>query len=157
MNLFKVYSRDISRNDNSSTAWKCSNMEFFLVRIFPHLDWIRWDTLYLSIFSPNAGKCGPEKTLYLYTFHVVTYQVTKMITLSFGKFIHERLQLLVICKVKVSVSSTASSILSSFSLKRLTYEGLTSGNFLENPKLRRTFFSNFTGLICRNLEYLLQI
>ena len=26
--------------------------------IFPHSDWIRRDTEYLSIFSPNAGKCG---------------------------------------------------------------------------------------------------
>ena len=26
--------------------------------IFPHSDWIRGDTPYLSIFSPNAGKSG---------------------------------------------------------------------------------------------------
>ena len=26
---------------------------------------------YLSVFSPNAGKYGPEKTPYLDTFHVV--------------------------------------------------------------------------------------
>ena len=50
---------------------KCPNTEFFLVRIFPHLDWIRRDTSYLSVFSPNAGKYGPEKTTYLETFHVV--------------------------------------------------------------------------------------
>ena len=31
-----------------------------LVRIFPHLDWIRRDTEYFSVFSPNVGKCGPE-------------------------------------------------------------------------------------------------
>ena len=24
-----------------------------------------------SVFSPNAGKCGPEKTPYLDTFHTV--------------------------------------------------------------------------------------
>ena len=30
-----------------------------LVRIFPHSDWIRGDTKYLFVFSPNAGKCGP--------------------------------------------------------------------------------------------------
>ena len=29
------------------------------------------NTSYLSVFSPNAGKCGPEKTPYLYTFHTV--------------------------------------------------------------------------------------
>ena len=33
-------------------------------RIFPH-------TPYLSVFSPNAGKYGPEKTPYLDTFHAV--------------------------------------------------------------------------------------
>ena len=27
-------------------------------RIFLHSDWIRSDTPYLSVFSPNAGKCG---------------------------------------------------------------------------------------------------
>ena len=30
---------------------------------------IRKDTEYLSVFSPNAGKYGPEKTPYLDTFH----------------------------------------------------------------------------------------
>ena len=28
-------------------------------------------TSYLSVFSPNAGKCGPEKTQYFDTFHTV--------------------------------------------------------------------------------------
>ena len=31
-----------------------------LVRIFPHLDWIRSHSLSLSVFSLNAGKYGPE-------------------------------------------------------------------------------------------------
>ena len=31
------------------------------------------DTSYLSVFSPNAGKYGPEKTPYLDTFHAVIY------------------------------------------------------------------------------------
>ena len=30
-----------------------------LIRIFPHSDWRRRDTL--SISTPNAGKCGPEQ------------------------------------------------------------------------------------------------
>ena len=38
----------------------CPNTEFFLVRIFPHSDWIM-----------NAGVYGPEKTPYLDTFHAV--------------------------------------------------------------------------------------
>ena len=32
--------------------------ELFWSAFFPHLDWIRRDTPYLSVFSPNAGKCG---------------------------------------------------------------------------------------------------
>ena len=32
-----------------------------MVRIFLHSDWIRRDTPYLSVFSPNVGKYGPEK------------------------------------------------------------------------------------------------
>ena len=48
-------------------------MEFFLVRIFPHSDWTRRDTSYLSVFSPNAGKYGPEKTPYLDIFHAVEH------------------------------------------------------------------------------------
>ena len=51
---------------------KCVQIRsFFLVRIFPHLDWIRRDTKYLYLFSPNSGKYGPEKTPYLETFHAV--------------------------------------------------------------------------------------
>ena len=50
---------------------KCLNTGFFLVRIFPHSDWIRRNTSYLSVFSPNAGKYGPEKTPNLDTFHTV--------------------------------------------------------------------------------------
>ena len=49
---------------------KCPNTHFFLVRIFPHS---------LSVFSLNAGKYGPEKTLYLDSFHVV-------IIIDFGRF-----------------------------------------------------------------------
>ena len=50
---------------------KCPNTELFLVRFFPHSGWIRRDISYLSVFSPNARKCGPEITLYLDTFHAV--------------------------------------------------------------------------------------
>ena len=50
---------------------KFPNTEFFLVRVFPDSDWIRRDTEYLSVFSPNAGKYKPEKTPYLDTFDAV--------------------------------------------------------------------------------------
>ena len=39
-----------------SLCEKCPNTELFLVRIFPHSEWIRRDTKYLSVFTPNAGK-----------------------------------------------------------------------------------------------------
>ena len=42
------------------TAWKSSVFGVFLVRIFPHSYWIRRDTEYLSVFSPNGGKYGSE-------------------------------------------------------------------------------------------------
>ena len=41
-------------------AWKVSVFRVILVRILPYLDWIRRDTPYLFLFSPNSGKCGPE-------------------------------------------------------------------------------------------------
>ena len=52
-----------------------------LACIFPHLDWIRRDTEYLSVFSPNVGKFGPYQlrirtlltqcTLLLFVFKIV--------------------------------------------------------------------------------------
>ena len=42
----------------------------------PHSEWIRKDISYLSVFSPNVGKQGPEKTPYLDTFHAVYSVVT---------------------------------------------------------------------------------
>ena len=36
-------------------------------------DWTRRDNPYLSVFSPNVGKYGQEKTPYLNTFHAVEY------------------------------------------------------------------------------------
>ena len=42
---------------NASTAWKVSVCGVFVVRMFPHSGWIRRDTEYLSVFSPNMGKC----------------------------------------------------------------------------------------------------
>ena len=49
------------------------NTEFFLVHIFPHSNWIWRDTPYLSVFSPNSRKYGPEKTSYLDTFLAVCF------------------------------------------------------------------------------------
>ena len=46
---------------NLCIAWKESVFRVFLVLIFPHSHWIRRDTPYLSVSSPNAGKYRPEK------------------------------------------------------------------------------------------------
>ena len=51
---------------------KCPNREFFLARIFLYSDWIQRFTQ-ISVFSPNIGKYGPEKTPYLDTFHLVLF------------------------------------------------------------------------------------
>ena len=42
-----------------------------LVGIFPYLDLIWGKTAYSSVYSPNAGKCGPLRTLNKDTFHAV--------------------------------------------------------------------------------------
>ena len=42
------------------TASKVSVFGVILVNIFPYSDWLRRDTPYLSVFSPNAGKYGSK-------------------------------------------------------------------------------------------------
>ena len=59
----------------------CPNTEFFLVCIFPHY----FITSYLSVFSPNAGKCGPEKTSYWDTFHDIIKKLYHM-TMTISRY-----------------------------------------------------------------------
>ena len=59
------------------------NTEFSLVCIFQHSDRIRRDTLYLSVFNPNAGKYGPGQTPYLDTFHTVLVNFNKEVPRDF--------------------------------------------------------------------------
>ena len=61
--LFSLSSFEIIfyKNYSFNNAWKKSVFWVFLVRIFQQSDWIRRDTPYLFVFSPNAGKYGPEK------------------------------------------------------------------------------------------------
>ena len=54
----------------------CPNMEFFLVRVFSHSNWIWRDTKYLSVVSPNAGKYRPEKTPYWTHFRQSIFPVS---------------------------------------------------------------------------------
>ena len=46
--------------NSTNTAWKVSPLGVILVCIFPHSHWMRRGTEYLTVFSSNAGKYGPE-------------------------------------------------------------------------------------------------
>ena len=50
---------------------KCPNTEFFSVPYFPPFGLNTEIYSVLSVFRPNAGKYGPEKTPHLSTFHAV--------------------------------------------------------------------------------------
>ena len=54
-----ITSSDIFQNINLYMK----KIRVFLVLIFPHSNWIKRDTPFLSVFSPNAGIYGPEKLL----------------------------------------------------------------------------------------------
>ena len=43
------------------TLSKVSIFRVFLIRIFPHLDWIRRLAEHIFVFNPNVGKYRPEK------------------------------------------------------------------------------------------------
>ena len=51
-------------NSNDKHCLKVFVFGVFVVRGFPHSDWIRRDTLYFFIFSSNVGKHGPENSEY---------------------------------------------------------------------------------------------
>ena len=69
--LFTWVFRDTKNQTCFALRGKCPHTEFFLVRIFRHSGWMRRDNSYLSVFSSNVGKYGPEKTPYLDTFHAM--------------------------------------------------------------------------------------
>ena len=54
----------------------CPNTEFFLIRIFLHLNWIWRFIPKISVFSPNTGKYGTEKTPYLENPLLVQTQIS---------------------------------------------------------------------------------
>ena len=53
-------------------AWKVSVFGVILACIFPHPDWIRKDTPYLSVFSLNAGKWDQNNSEYRHFLRSVT-------------------------------------------------------------------------------------
>ena len=57
--------------------------------IFPHSDWIRGDVRYLSVFGPNAEKCGKsadQNNSESDTFYAVLTSVFEEFVLVWGKF-----------------------------------------------------------------------
>ena len=60
-----------SRWVSLSLREKCPNTKFFLVSIYSYLDWVWRFTPQISVFSPNTGKYGTEKTPYLDSFYAV--------------------------------------------------------------------------------------
>ena len=66
-----------------------SNVKKFLIfsqgRAFPRKVFLHW-VKKCPVFSPNAGKCGPEITLYLDTFHALLYFLKKKHFLYFQKW-----------------------------------------------------------------------
>ena len=59
---FTWYSRGITNLGTVRHCFKTVRIRSYsdphFSRIFSHSDWIRRDTKYHSVFSPNAGKCG---------------------------------------------------------------------------------------------------
>ena len=49
----------LKSNFETDTAQKVPVYGVIVVHIFPHSGWMWRDTEYLSLFSPNTGKCGP--------------------------------------------------------------------------------------------------
>ena len=74
---------------SSITAWKVPKYRVFLVRIIMYSDWIR---RLISVFSPNTGKYGPEKTPYLDTFHAVyVLEILNSARFWISEFVHFRI------------------------------------------------------------------
>ena len=73
---------NIKKLTTQLTAWKVSIFGVILVRMFPHLDWIRRDAEYLSVFSPKCGKIRTRITPNMDTFYSVTLSIKKYIKLS---------------------------------------------------------------------------
>ena len=68
------------------TAGKLSVFGVFLVRIFPHSDWMLRHTPHFPVFSPNTGKHGPE-TLRIRTLFTQCITDKNSITRSYNKLL----------------------------------------------------------------------
>ena len=61
LNLFEFLWNYHYYNYKSLTVWKMFIFGVIVVCIFPHSDWIRRHTEYLSVFCSNAAKYGPKE------------------------------------------------------------------------------------------------
>ena len=66
-------------SDKETLREKCPNTEFFLIRIYPHSDWIRRETLRIQ---SECWKIRTRKAPYLDTFHAVERTVNRKIYLN---------------------------------------------------------------------------
>ena len=82
-NSMKVILSNFVKDHWFWTLWLRENTEIFLVLIFLYLDRIRRFTPQISVFSPNTGKYGPEKTPHMDTFHAVFEHWTMLIVFLF--------------------------------------------------------------------------
>ena len=65
--------------EDLNTAWKVFVFGVILVRIFPHLDWIRRDSSYFSEFSENARNSWTyRKKPQTSTFNAVKFSIENL-------------------------------------------------------------------------------
>ena len=109
-NGFLIFSRGtknvtLTWNDLSYTARKVPVFGVFLVRIFPHLDWIWRDILYLSRYSVSLhvqsewGKIRNRKTPNIDTFHAVlplntTHYIRRILSHALTSAISQKRQIM---------------------------------------------------------------
>ena len=111
------------------TTWKVSLFGVILVPILAHLDLIRRDTPYLSTFSPNAWKYGPE---YLRIQTLLTQWYTAKYTLFFSELSGKSVLLSNLARLK-----PLEAVAQSCSVKKLFLE--ISQNSQENIWARVSF------------------
>ena len=116
------------------TAWKVPKYVVFSGPYFPAYT---RDTEYLSVFSPNKGKHGPEKTPFLDTFHKVYENQTISVSSldSRGMFYHFVFVNLLILFNLMFIFSIALSLI----LQKTTL-------------LMRRAFWFFLSRVCKNLK-----
>ena len=102
------------------TTWKVSVFGVFLVSIFPHLDWIRRDTEYLTVFSlshriqSECGKIWTRKTPNTDTFDAVRCRDTNNLphndVSEYKRILFFNLEILILANVNFLVITDFASV-----------------------------------------------